>query len=95
MGRQKKIRYTPQDENPQLSLMPEYDFDFVDTAVERVKVAWMLHHHMNPDGKPMLLAYSGGKDSTALFFVAKKAAEEKSKSTEEVISDGKDVPQPA
>lgn len=75
-GRQRKIRYTPQDENPQLSLMPEHDFDYVDVAVERVKVAWTFHHHMNPDGKPMLLAFSGGKDSVCLFFVCKKASEE-------------------
>ena len=75
-GRKPKVGYTPFDENPQLSLMPEHDFDFVKTAVERVKMAWRFHHHMNPDGKPMLMAYSGGKDSTCLFFVCKQAAEE-------------------
>lgn len=75
-GRQKKIRFTAQDENPQMSLMPEHDFDYVKTAVERVKTAWMFHHHMNPDGKKMLLAFSGGKDSICLFFVCKKASED-------------------
>jgi len=75
-GRKPKVGYTPFDENPQLSLMPEHDFDFVKTAVERVKMAWRFHHHMNPDGKPMLLAFSGGKDSVCLFFVCKKASEE-------------------
>lgn len=75
-GRQKKIRFTAQDENPQMSLMPEYDFDFVKTSVERVKVAFSFHRHMNPDGKPMLLAFSGGKDSICLFFVCKRASEE-------------------
>ena len=62
--------------NPQMSLLPEYDFVYVDKAVERVKTAWMFHHHMNPDGKPMLMAFSGGKDSICLFFVCKRAAEE-------------------
>ena len=58
------------------TLFPEHEWDFVEKAVERVKMAWTFHHHMNPDGKPMLLAYSGGKDSTALFFICKQAAEE-------------------
>ena len=75
-GRRKVERFTVNDVNPQMSLMPEHDWDFVKTAVERVKTAWELHHMMNPDGKPMLMAYSGGKDSTCLFFVCKQAAEE-------------------
>ena len=58
------------------SLFPEHEWDFVTQAVERVKTAWMFHQHMNPDGKPMELCFSGGKDSTALFYVCKKAAEE-------------------
>ena len=57
-------------------LFPEHEWDFVDVSVERVKTAWMFHHHMNPDGKPMLLAFSGGKDSICLFFICKRASEE-------------------
>ena len=70
------IRYTPQDNDPQLSLLPEHEWDFVDAAVDRVKMAWKFHSYMNPDGKKMLLAFSGGKDSICLFFVCKQAAEE-------------------
>lgn len=73
-GRRKRIRWTPQDENPQMSLMPEHDFDYVDVAVERVITAWEAHHHMSPD-KRMLLAFSGGKDSVCLYGVCKRAAE--------------------
>ena len=58
------------------SLFPEHEWDYVDRAVERVKLAWMFHRHMNPDGKPMQMAFSGGKDSICLFFVCKKASEE-------------------
>lgn len=58
------------------SLFPEHEWDYVDKSVERVKLAWGFHHMMNPDGKPMLLAFSGGKDSICLFFVCKRAAEE-------------------
>ena len=58
------------------TLFPEHEWDYVDKAVERVKMAWGFHHMMNPDGKPMLLAFSGGKDSICLFFVCKKASEE-------------------
>lgn len=58
------------------SLFPEHEWDFVDIAVERVKTAWRFHSHMNPDGKPMEMCFSGGKDSTALFFVCKRASEE-------------------
>lgn len=75
-GRRKKEIFTVKDVNPQMSLMPEHDFDYVKTAVERVKIAWGFHHMMNPDGKPMLMAFSGGKDSICLFFICKKAAEE-------------------
>lgn len=57
-------------------LFPEHEWDYVDKAVDRVKLAWLSHHHMNPDGKPMLLAFSGGKDSICLFFVCKRASEE-------------------
>ena len=57
-------------------LFPEHEWDYVDKAVERVKMAWMFHHNMNPDGTPMLLAFSGGKDSICLFFVCKKASDE-------------------
>jgi len=60
----------------QLSMFPELDWKYVEVSVERVKTAWELHHMMNPDGKPMHMAYSGGKDSTCLFFVCKQAAEE-------------------
>lgn len=75
-GRKPKETYSINDVNPQLSLMPEHDFDYVKTAVERVKIAWGFHHNMNPDGRPMLLAFSGGKDSICLFFVCKRASEE-------------------
>lgn len=74
-GRKKKVHDTFA-ENPQPFLLPETEFDYVDKAVERVKIAWGFHHMMNPDGKPMLMAFSGGKDSICLFFVCKKAAEE-------------------
>ena len=57
-------------------LFPEHEWDYVNMAVERVKTAWMFHHHMNQDGKPMLLAFSGGKDSICLFHVCKRASEE-------------------
>ena len=57
-------------------LFPEHEWDYVDKAVERVKLAWLSHHNMNPDGKPMLLAFSGGKDSICLFFVCKQTSEE-------------------
>ena len=73
-GRQRKIRYTPQDENPQMSLMPEYDYQFVENAVERVCNSWEAHHAINPTD-PMLLAFSGGKDSVSLYGVCKLASE--------------------
>ena len=57
-------------------LFPEHEWDYVDKAVERVKLAWGFHHMMNPNGEKMLLAFSGGKDSICLFFVCKQAAEE-------------------
>lgn len=57
-------------------LFPEHEWDYVTVSVERVKVAWEMHHMMNPNGKPMLMAFSGGKDSICLFFVCKQAAEE-------------------
>ena len=60
----------------QILMFPEHEWDYVDKAVERVKIAWELHRMMNPDGKPMLLAFSGGKDSICLFFVCKQASEE-------------------
>lgn len=60
----------------QILMFPEHEWDYVDKAVERVKMAWEFHHMMNPDGKPMLLAFSGGKDSVCLFFVCKQASEE-------------------
>lgn len=57
-------------------LIPEMGAEYIQRSVERVKTAWQFHQHMNPDGKPMLLAFSGGKDSTSLFFICKKAAEQ-------------------
>ena len=57
-------------------LFPEHEWDYVGRAVERVKMAWNFHHMMNPDGKKMHLAFSGGKDSICLFYVCKRAAEE-------------------
>ncbi len=75
-GRRPKVTADPRDENPQMSLMPEHEFDYVDVAVGRVITAYMAHRNMNPDGKPMFLAFSGGKDSICLFFVCKRAAEE-------------------
>lgn len=57
-------------------LFPEHEWDYVDRSVERVKMAWAFHRNMNPDGKRMLLAFSGGKDSICLFFVCKRASEE-------------------
>ena len=72
----KPREFTVPSINPQLSLMPEYEWDFVDVAVERVETAWELHKMMNPDGRPMHMAFSGGKDSICLFFVCKQAAEE-------------------
>ena len=74
-GRKKRVHDTF-TENPQPFLLPETEFDYVDKAVERVKIAWGFHHMMNPDGKPMLMAFSGGKDSICLFFICKKASEE-------------------
>ena len=84
MGRKPKEKWSAKDENPQLSLMPELEFQYVDVAVERVKMAWGFHHMMNPDGKKMLLAFSGGKDSVCLFFVAKQAAEEMGMKLEDI-----------
>ena len=84
MGRKPKEKWSAKDENPQLSLMPELEFQYVDVAVERVKLAWGFHHMMNPDGKKMLLAFSGGKDSVCLFFVAKQAAEEMGMKLEDI-----------
>ena len=66
------------------SLFPEREWDYVDVAVERVKFAWQNHHRMNPDGEKMLLAFSGGKDSVCLFFVAKRAAEEMGMKLEDI-----------
>ena len=57
-------------------LFPEHEWDYVDRAIERVKIAWNFHHMMNPNGEKMLLAFSGGKDSICLFFVCKRASEE-------------------
>jgi len=57
-------------------LFADEEFKYIDRAVDRVKLAWKFHSHMNPDGKPMIMCFSGGKDSTCLFFVCKKAAEE-------------------
>ena len=72
----RKQAYNPQEEDPQLSLLPEMDMQYVQVAVDRVKTAWTFHHYMNPGGKPMHLAFSGGKDSTCLFYVCKRAAQE-------------------
>lgn len=72
----KSREYVAPPENQQPFLLAEHEWDYVDRAVERVKIAWGFHHMMNPDGKPMHLAFSGGKDSICLFFVCKKAAEE-------------------
>ena len=58
------------------TLFPEHEWDYVNKAVKRVKLAWEFHRMMNPDGRKMLLAFSGGKDSICLFFVCKKASEE-------------------
>lgn len=60
----------------QPTFFPEYEWDYVTNSVERVKLAWQLHHMMNPDGKKMLMAFSGGKDSICLFFICKQASEE-------------------
>lgn len=60
----------------QPTFFPEHEWDYVTNSVERVKLAWQLHHMMNPDGKKMLMAFSGGKDSICLFYVCKQAAEE-------------------
>lgn len=57
-------------------LFPEHEWDYVNKAVERVKLAWGFHHMMNPNGRKMLLAFSGGKDSICLFFVCKRASEQ-------------------
>jgi len=57
-------------------LFADEEFKYVERAVDRVKLAWKFHSHMNPDGKPMHLAFSGGKDSTCLFYVCKKASED-------------------
>ena len=74
-GRKKKIKYSPQDENPQLSLMPEYDFQFIRSAVKKVLLAWELHTQSLKNDSPMLLAFSGGKDSVCLYYICKKASE--------------------
>lgn len=76
MRNKPKVWIAPSEADPQMSLLPEMEDKHVDVAVDRVKMAWKFHHHMNPDGEPMLLAFSGGKDSICLFFVCKKAAEE-------------------
>lgn len=73
-GRKKKTKWTAQDVNPQMSLMPEYDFAYVDKAVERVIMAWEAHRQLGNE-KPMLLAFSGGKDSVCLYGVCKRASE--------------------
>ena len=72
----KPRKYVAPTENQQPFLLAEHEWGYVDRSVERVKMAWGFHHMMNPDGKKMLLAYSGGKDSTCLFFVCKRASEE-------------------
>lgn len=74
-GRKPKDR-SPYVPDPTDNLFPEHEWDYVNVAAERVKLAWENHHFMNPDGRKMLLAFSGGKDSVCLFFVAKQAAEE-------------------
>lgn len=68
------------------TLFPELDWEFVDVAVERVKLAWQFHQHMNLDGTPMHLAFSGGKDSICLFFVCKRASEELGLPMEQMFS---------
>ena len=73
-GRKPKNTFSSSDINPQMSLMPEYDWKYVEASVERVKMAWVLNNHL--EGKKMLLAFSGGKDSICLFFVCKQASEE-------------------
>ena len=58
----------------QLSMFPELDWKYVEVSVERVKLAWLLNNQI--EGKKMILAFSGGKDSICLFFVCKQASEE-------------------
>lgn len=82
-GRKPKENGPFQVEKTEL-LFPEHEWDYVNVAVERVKFAWQNHHRMNPDGEKMLLAFSGGKDSVCLFFVAKKAAEEMGMKLEDI-----------
>lgn len=50
------------------------DPDFYKTAVERVKFAHWTAKHLGRD--KIFVAFSGGKDSVALYGVVKKAAEE-------------------
>lgn len=73
-GRKPKQAYSPKDIDPQISLMPEHEWDYVTNSVERVKLAWLLNCQI--EGKRMVLAFSGGKDSICLFFVCKQASEE-------------------
>ena len=56
------------------SLFPEYEWAFVDKAVERVKNALEFSQHLGM-GK-LYVAFSGGKDSVSLYGVCKRAAEE-------------------
>lgn len=56
-------------------LFPEQEFEFVDVAVERVKDAWDIHRNLLKNDRPMLLAFSGGKDSVCLYGVCRKASE--------------------
>lgn len=59
-----------------MTLFPEHEWDFVKVSVERVKQAWQMHHDLLKNEQPMLLAFSGGKDSVSLYGVCKKASDE-------------------
>lgn len=68
-----KVKYTPKDANPQMSLMPEFDWQYVDIAIERVKDALAFSKHL--DMGKLYVAFSGGKDSVCLYGVCKLASE--------------------
>lgn len=62
-------------DSSQLSMFPETDWHFIQMAVDRVKTAWNMHKQLGSKN-PMLLAFSGGKDSVCVYGICKRASEE-------------------
>jgi len=71
--RKQKVLST--DTQEQIFLIPEVENMYLQNALERVKYAWEMHQHLG-SGKPMLLAFSGGKDSVCVYGVCKLVADE-------------------